>query len=215
MDDSANEMLEEGQPEGSPSIFSNPAGYTGVYLSRAVFFLNNYRNEAADPQIRAMLLASALHACDSAIEALDGALIPGLCDDTIRKEFSELPRKTVVQALRNMDVHRHPIPPITSESLFTFMETGLKRPLEFSCKNGGAISIQMAGARPEIKRKSKKLEDANVSFGTSVVLSARTGRYYTCDFTRNREEVEVSIALSECINGLLAIYKKLQPSSEG
>lgn len=174
------------------------------YLSRAAFFATNANNEEFEPSIRTALLAAAVHAAESASEELDR--ISETASPEIKAAIQAVPRRNIIQRLRNLDLHGKPLPVSDPKFKGGGMISGLK-PITIGSRDNVAGMIQMHAATPKIRRSPNQPSKAPVDFGDSVSYHMERGRTFVCDFAANNETVDLVLVLRQFVKAATEVQK--------
>lgn len=166
------------------------------YLRRAHVFLLNYDQLEADPVMRSFVLAAAIHAADSAKEDLDRMVENPMFGKHIKKRVGNLPRRNLIERIRNQDVHGTPIPVSLPGQAANLLVTGSVRPMVMKSA-GPEIQMRLQGAKPQFRFYPNQPGKAKVEMGDSVSYHLKDGRHFACDFSDGNKVVDISVAAKE------------------
>ncbi|MBV6503982.1 MAG: hypothetical protein AKCLJLPJ_02077 [Fimbriimonadales bacterium] len=209
-----------------------------VYYDRAQFFIMMYDMPGFTAPARAHLLAAAIHASNAAADEAAKQLGVVAEDDTptplqlarafapgsleleelarrereaiakIREKFMSLPRRDLIDKLRNADLHAFPLLPAYPGDRASWMITGNTRPLKVSADRNTTVTLGLTigSAAPNVRvtgpgGKPGKRKDPK--YGDTVSFAVRDGKHFTKHFSKGAEhDVEISEAIREFLNAL-------------
>jgi len=172
-----------------------------VYFNRAVIALHAASEPELNPEIVGMLISSCLHSCHSCIEMLQR-----LSSDNpnhIRK-LRYVRYRNLIKKMRDLDIHGNPIPTCHPGVSFGSLVSS-KHPITLSSSNNMAISVQMRGAQPVVRRQCQSA--SNITWGDAVSYFSDGSTLYVYDF--ESKTYPVLYVLRICLSQLESVVKDI------
>lgn len=161
-----------------PQEFGNLRAYRDrIQITRELFESADF----SDAQ-RTRFLAACIHDCAAFCELLE--IIKVDTTDSVKnlrqtleslpKEISKLPHASLIEKLRNVDLHGHPLSPCAQGSQYQETNTRPTKPTKISSSGPEAIMLLDEG-RLKQRTFPKTASEAGVEFGSAVTVTCSDG----------------------------------------
>lgn len=172
--------------EGNPTSVELDA--VRRYFARAVFAFNNACNLEAEPHVRAMLTAFSAHACQSLREALQRlAEAAPENDTTLREAVADLPFVSLIEEVRNHDIHGFPLPICDPNVNSSVWVANPDKPIKLTSSHGVSVFLQMQGAKPKVRLSPKDQKHGKFTPGQSISYQCVGGELIVHDFSAGKD----------------------------
>lgn len=155
------------------------------YFDRAAWAHQNATNDKLPLNVRSHLNAIAVHACQSLKESLDQSAEDNPADTDLATAIKSLPHTELINNVRNMDLHRWPLPICDPNVQMAVTVSKPGKPIMVSSSHGVPVALTMPGIAPKVHNPNRKC--ANVKFGGATVsFGCDQGRLIVHDFSTNK-----------------------------